>query len=249
MTHGIHPCSCCQPGRQPFCHFRIKDSHIGEDIVIPEEQLPSFLMILDHRYISDLASCPSGRRDDDVRCLGSCEDLKPCIILKFSSFLQDDCDSLCCIDSTSTPYANNAIGPQFFAELRPLVDNVDARVRFYICENSYAQIAKNLFYPFWDICIFGKLSIGNDEGLLAFEVLHFNSHIESSIFTKDYLGRGPENKIEIDIIGHDSILLNSNKKKPCSVLIYPVRNNAPLLPPGLRPSGPEAAAGLDFRIS
>ena len=30
--------------------------------------------------------------------------------------------------------------------------------------------------------------------------------------------------------------------------IYPVRNNAPLLPPGLRPSGPAAAAGLDFRI-
>ena len=30
--------------------------------------------------------------------------------------------------------------------------------------------------------------------------------------------------------------------------IYPVRNNAPLLPPGQRPSGPAAAAGLDFRI-
>ena len=30
--------------------------------------------------------------------------------------------------------------------------------------------------------------------------------------------------------------------------IYPVRNNVPLLPPGQRPSGPEAAAGLDFRI-
>jgi len=30
--------------------------------------------------------------------------------------------------------------------------------------------------------------------------------------------------------------------------VYPVRNNAPLLPPGQRPSGPEAAAGLDFRI-
>jgi len=29
---------------------------------------------------------------------------------------------------------------------------------------------------------------------------------------------------------------------------YPVRNNAPLLPPGQRPSGPEGAAGLDFRI-
>ncbi len=34
---------------------------------------------------------------------------------------------------------------------------------------------------------------------------------------------------------------------PCN-LIYPVRNNAPLLPPGQRPSGPAAAAGLDFRI-
>jgi len=31
-------------------------------------------------------------------------------------------------------------------------------------------------------------------------------------------------------------------------LIYPVRNNAPLLPPGQRPSGPAAATGLDFRI-
>jgi len=31
-------------------------------------------------------------------------------------------------------------------------------------------------------------------------------------------------------------------------LFYPVRNNAPLLPPGQRPSGPAAAAGLDFRI-
>jgi hypothetical protein len=31
-------------------------------------------------------------------------------------------------------------------------------------------------------------------------------------------------------------------------LIYPVRNNAPLLPPGQRPSGPAAAAGLDFTI-
>ena len=30
--------------------------------------------------------------------------------------------------------------------------------------------------------------------------------------------------------------------------VYPVRNNAPLLPPGQRPSGPAAAAGLDFRI-
>jgi hypothetical protein len=29
---------------------------------------------------------------------------------------------------------------------------------------------------------------------------------------------------------------------------YPVRNNAPLLPPGQRPSGPAAAAGLHFRI-
>ncbi len=29
-------------------------------------------------------------------------------------------------------------------------------------------------------------------------------------------------------------------------LFYPVRNNAPLLPPGQRPSGPAAAAGLDF---
>jgi len=29
---------------------------------------------------------------------------------------------------------------------------------------------------------------------------------------------------------------------------YPVRNNAPLLPPGQRPSGPAAAAGLDFRL-
>ena len=46
---------------------------------------------------------------------------------------------------------------------------------------------------------------------------------------------------------------------PLSKLIYPVRNNAPLLPPGQapprkgscpggRPSGPAAAAGLDFRI-
>jgi len=26
--------------------------------------------------------------------------------------------------------------------------------------------------------------------------------------------------------------------------VYPVRNNAPLLPPGKRPSGPAAAAGL-----
>ena len=31
-------------------------------------------------------------------------------------------------------------------------------------------------------------------------------------------------------------------------LACPVRNNAPLLPPGQRPSGPAAAAGLDFRI-
>jgi len=33
-----------------------------------------------------------------------------------------------------------------------------------------------------------------------------------------------------------------------NLLLYPVRNNAPLLPPGQRPSGPAAAAGLDFRI-
>jgi len=32
------------------------------------------------------------------------------------------------------------------------------------------------------------------------------------------------------------------------LMFYPVRNNAPLLPPGQRPSGPAAAAGLDFRI-
>jgi hypothetical protein len=39
--------------------------------------------------------------------------------------------------------------------------------------------------------------------------------------------------------------LDSNRIAP---LIYPVRNNAPLLPPGQRPSGPAAAAGLDFKI-
>ena len=32
------------------------------------------------------------------------------------------------------------------------------------------------------------------------------------------------------------------------MVFYPVRNNVPLLPPGQRPSGPAAAAGLDFRI-
>ena len=37
-----------------------------------------------------------------------------------------------------------------------------------------------------------------------------------------------------------SLILNLN--------LYPVRNNAPLLPPGQRPSGPAAAGGLDFRI-
>ena len=30
--------------------------------------------------------------------------------------------------------------------------------------------------------------------------------------------------------------------------VYPVRNNAPPLPPGHRPTGPAAAAGLGFRI-
>jgi len=36
---------------------------------------------------------------------------------------------------------------------------------------------------------------------------------------------------------------------PMPLKVYPVRNNAPLLPPGQRPSGPAAAAGLsDFRI-
>jgi hypothetical protein len=30
--------------------------------------------------------------------------------------------------------------------------------------------------------------------------------------------------------------------------IYPVRNNTLLLPPGQRPSGPAAVAGLHFRI-
>ena len=30
--------------------------------------------------------------------------------------------------------------------------------------------------------------------------------------------------------------------------LYPVRNNAPLLPPGQRPSGLAAAAGLHFRL-
>src|SRR4030065_2919108 len=128
MRHGIHSCSCCQPGRQPFCHFRIKDSHIGEDIVIPEEQLPSFLMILDHRYISYLASCPGGRGDDNVWCLGSSENLKPCIILKFSSFLQDDCDSLCCIDGATASDTDEAIGSEILPELTPLIDNVDTRI-------------------------------------------------------------------------------------------------------------------------
>jgi hypothetical protein len=33
-----------------------------------------------------------------------------------------------------------------------------------------------------------------------------------------------------------------------SSFFYPVRNNAPLLPPGQRPSEPAAAAELDFRI-
>ena len=30
-------------------------------------------------------------------------------------------------------------------------------------------------------------------------------------------------------------------------ILYPVRNNAPLLPPGQRPSGPAAAAGLPIK--
>jgi hypothetical protein len=30
--------------------------------------------------------------------------------------------------------------------------------------------------------------------------------------------------------------------------VYPVRNNALLLPPGQRSSGPAAAGGLDFKI-
>ncbi len=38
--------------------------------------------------------------------------------------------------------------------------------------------------------------------------------------------------------------INSNLEE----WIYPVRNNAPLIPPGQRPSGPAAATGLDFRI-
>jgi hypothetical protein len=33
-----------------------------------------------------------------------------------------------------------------------------------------------------------------------------------------------------------------------AIALYPVRNNAPLLPPGQRPSGPAAAAGLGFMI-
>jgi hypothetical protein len=33
-----------------------------------------------------------------------------------------------------------------------------------------------------------------------------------------------------------------------SLILYPVRNNAPLLPPGQRPSGPAAVAGLGFII-
>jgi hypothetical protein len=33
------------------------------------------------------------------------------------------------------------------------------------------------------------------------------------------------------------------------VRIHPVRNNAPLLPPGQRPSGLAAEVGLDFRIN
>jgi hypothetical protein len=32
------------------------------------------------------------------------------------------------------------------------------------------------------------------------------------------------------------------------ISIHPVRNNALLLPPGQRPSGPAAAVGLDLRI-
>ena len=42
--------------------------------------------------------------------------------------------------------------------------------------------------------------------------------------------------------------LDQIPKNLCSVGIYPVRNNAPLLPPGQRPSGPAAAAGLHFRL-
>jgi len=33
-----------------------------------------------------------------------------------------------------------------------------------------------------------------------------------------------------------------------SNLVYPVRNNVSLIPPGQRLSGPAAAAALDFRI-
>ena len=43
-------------------------------------------------------------------------------------------------------------------------------------------------------------------------------------------------------------MIKIEKSNQVLFFVYPVRNNAPLLPPGQRPSGPAAAAGLDFRI-
>ncbi len=43
------------------------------------------------------------------------------------------------------------------------------------------------------------------------------------------------------------VFLNNDCFTAISVF-YPVRNNAPLLPPGQRPSGTAAAAGLHFRL-
>jgi len=62
----------------------------------------------------------------------------------------------------------------------------------------------------------------------------------------------PQEEIQKRIVCLQSYL-KKEKVESCLILqnvdlFYPVRNNAPLLHPGQRPSGPAAAAGLDFKI-
>src|SRR4030043_446454 len=135
--------SICPLANISFRHLWIEDGNIGKDIVIPEEQLSPLLMIFDHRNISDFASRPCSCWNHNVWCLGPGEDLKPCIILKSPSLFHKDCHPLRCIDGTASANTDETIGPTSCSESRPLIDDMDARVRFHIRENPHAQTAKN----------------------------------------------------------------------------------------------------------
>jgi len=83
------------------------------------------------------------------------------------------------------------------------------------------------------------------KGLFKYLGLDYpKSHILGKVIKKELAKHRLFDKEELNKIAFISDSLSFDREPS----FYPVRNLTPLLPPGQRPYGPAAAAGLDFRI-